>query len=85
MGTGTGIMTHYFNLFVIVPTAVIPGNDEYHIGEGSSITLLCKIENVSILYYYYYYDTISAHYGDEVLPQTVSGHCLSSNLMLNYG
>lgn len=47
VGTGTGIMTHYFNLFVIVPMAVISGNDEYHIGEGSSITLLCKIENVS--------------------------------------
>lgn len=47
VGTGTGIMTHYFNLFVIVPTAVIAGNNEYHIGEGSSITLLCTIENVS--------------------------------------
>lgn len=47
VGTGTGIMTHYFNLFVIVPTAVISGNDEYHIGEGSSLTLYCEIENVS--------------------------------------
>lgn len=47
MGTGTGIMTHYFNLFVIVPTAVISGSDEYHTGEGSSITLICKVENVS--------------------------------------
>ncbi|VVC25505.1 Immunoglobulin V-set domain,Immunoglobulin subtype,Immunoglobulin-like domain,Immunoglobulin-like [Cinara cedri] len=45
VGTGTGIMTHYFNLFVIVPTAVISGKDEYHIGEGSSITLYCSIEN----------------------------------------
>lgn len=50
VGTGTGIMTHYFNLFVIVPTAVISGNDEYHIGEGSSITLYCAIENVSMPY-----------------------------------
>jgi len=48
VGTGTGIMTHYFNLFVIVPTAVISGSDEYHTPEGNSIVLCCKIENVSI-------------------------------------
>ncbi|KAF0761469.1 limbic system-associated membrane protein-like, partial [Aphis craccivora] len=45
VGTGTGIMTHYFNLFVIVPTAVISGSDEYHTPEGNSIVLSCKIEN----------------------------------------
>ncbi|XP_050057126.1 limbic system-associated membrane protein-like [Aphis gossypii] len=45
VGTGTGIMTHYFNLFVIVPTAVISGSDEYHTPEGNSIVLCCKIEN----------------------------------------
>jgi len=50
VGTGTGIMTHYFNLFVIVPTAVISGSDEYHTPEGNSIVLCCKIENVSIDY-----------------------------------
>ncbi|KAL4107953.1 hypothetical protein QTP88_018222 [Uroleucon formosanum] len=45
VGTGTGIMTHYFNLFVIVPTAIISGSDEYHTPEGNSIVLCCKIEN----------------------------------------
>ncbi|XP_050425321.1 neuronal growth regulator 1-like [Adelges cooleyi] len=45
VGTGTGIMTHYFNLFVSVPTAVIMGSEEYHIGEGSSISLICYVEN----------------------------------------
>jgi len=40
-------MTHYFNLFVIVPTAIISGSDEYHTPEGNSIVLFCKIENVS--------------------------------------
>jgi len=49
VGTGTGIMTHYFNLFVIVPTAVISGSDEYHTPEGNSIVLCCKVENVSIV------------------------------------
>ncbi|XP_050524947.1 limbic system-associated membrane protein-like isoform X2 [Daktulosphaira vitifoliae] len=48
VGTGTGIMTHYFNLFISVPTAIIMGSEEYHIGEGSSISLICIIENSSV-------------------------------------
>lgn len=31
----------------MVPAAYIIGNGEYHIGEGSTISLVCIIENVS--------------------------------------
>lgn len=44
---GTGITSHYFNLEVIVPTARILGTEEYHVGKGSTINLICVIENVS--------------------------------------
>lgn len=44
---GTGIASHYFNLEVIVPTARILGTEEYHVGKGSTINLICVIENVS--------------------------------------
>lgn len=44
---GTGIASHYYNLDVIVPTARILGREEYHIGKGSTINLICVIENVS--------------------------------------
>lgn len=44
---GTGIASHYYNLNVIVPTARILGTEEYHVGKGSTINLICVIENVS--------------------------------------
>ncbi|XP_060868737.1 uncharacterized protein LOC132943702 [Metopolophium dirhodum] len=44
---GTGIASHYYNLDVIVPTARILGREEYHIGKGSTINLICVIENGS--------------------------------------
>lgn len=44
---GTGISSHYFNLEVIVPTARILGTEDYHVGKGSTINLICVIENVS--------------------------------------
>ncbi|XP_047000849.1 hemicentin-1-like [Schistocerca americana] len=45
VATDKGLMSHYFNLHVVVPTAFILGNGEYHIGEGSTISLVCIIEN----------------------------------------
>ncbi|XP_054279125.1 uncharacterized protein LOC128997510 [Macrosteles quadrilineatus] len=45
VGTKFGILSHYYNLHVIVPTAFILGSGEYHIGEGSTISLVCIIEN----------------------------------------
>jgi len=40
-------MSHYFNLHIVVPEAFILGSGEYHIGESSTISLVCIIENVS--------------------------------------
>ncbi|KAG8314493.1 hypothetical protein J6590_092047 [Homalodisca vitripennis] len=45
VATSSGILSHYYNLHVIVPTAFILGSGEYHIGEGSTISLVCIIEN----------------------------------------
>ena len=39
--------SHYFNLHVLVPTAFILGNDEYHTQAGNAISLVCIIENVT--------------------------------------
>jgi hypothetical protein len=47
VATGAGTISHYFNLHVVVPSAFILGSGEYHIGEGSTISLVCIIENVS--------------------------------------
>lgn len=47
MATSSGIISHYYNLHVVVPAAFILGNGDYHIGEGSTISLVCIIENVS--------------------------------------
>ncbi|XP_050524072.1 hemicentin-2-like [Daktulosphaira vitifoliae] len=46
---GTGIASHYFNLEVIVPIARILGREEYHVGKGSTINLICVIKNGSML------------------------------------
>ncbi|XP_049963636.1 zwei Ig domain protein zig-8-like [Schistocerca serialis cubense] len=45
VATGGGTMSHYFNLHVVAPAAFILGSGEYHIGEGSTISLVCIIEN----------------------------------------
>ncbi|XP_021939716.1 uncharacterized protein LOC110839609 isoform X1 [Zootermopsis nevadensis] len=45
VATGAGTISHYFNLHVVVPSAFILGSGEYHIGEGSTISLVCIIEN----------------------------------------
>jgi len=50
VATGGGTISHYFNLHVVVPSAFILGSGEYHIGEGSTISLVCIIENVSTVY-----------------------------------
>lgn len=47
VATGRGTISHYYNLHVVVPSAFILGSGEYHIGEGSTISLVCIIENVS--------------------------------------
>ncbi|KAG8268262.1 hypothetical protein J6590_032119 [Homalodisca vitripennis] len=45
VATSSGIISHYYNLHVVVPAAFILGSGDYHIGEGSTISLVCIIEN----------------------------------------
>ena len=47
VATGTGILTHYFNVSVAVATTSIVGGHEYHVDKGSTIQLACIIHNVS--------------------------------------
>lgn len=62
VATATGIVTHYFNVSVVVPTTTIAGlgsgslaasgeqqQREYHVDKGSAIQLSCLIHNVSAL------------------------------------
>lgn len=45
-----GKISQLYHLHVLVPSAYILGSDEYHVGVGSTINLVCIIENVSQLY-----------------------------------
>ncbi|XP_063242251.1 hemicentin-2-like [Bacillus rossius redtenbacheri] len=45
VSTGSGTVAHYVHLQVVVPSAFILGSGEYHIGEGSTISLVCVIEH----------------------------------------
>lgn len=56
VATGTGIVTHYFNVSVVKPMTTIMGlgltggaqfQSEYHVDKGSVIQLSCLIHNVS--------------------------------------
>ncbi|CAB0017309.1 unnamed protein product, partial [Nesidiocoris tenuis] len=48
VATGRGTLAHYFFLNVVTPTASILGTGEYHIGLGSTISLVCVIDNNSV-------------------------------------
>ncbi|KAG8230419.1 hypothetical protein J437_LFUL012212 [Ladona fulva] len=45
VSTGVGRLSHLFHLHVVVPEALILGSSDYHVGEGSAISLVCIIEN----------------------------------------
>ncbi|KAI5693032.1 hypothetical protein M8J76_001498 [Diaphorina citri] len=61
---GQGVISHYYNLHVIVPSAYILGTDEYHIGETSTISLLCIIENSPIppQYVFWFHNDVMINY-----------------------
>ncbi|CAH0391641.1 unnamed protein product [Bemisia tabaci] len=44
VSTGAGIISHFVNLHVVVPKALILGSGEHHVNEGSSINLVCIID-----------------------------------------
>ena len=49
VSTSTGSLSHYYNLAIIVPRAFILGADEYYAMAGGDISLVCIIEDVSLL------------------------------------
>nr|CAD7255755.1 unnamed protein product [Timema shepardi] len=49
VSTGTGIMSHFVNLHIVVPEAFILGSGEHHVDVGSGISLVCIIEKIEIL------------------------------------
>ncbi|MCL4144991.1 UNVERIFIED_CONTAM: hypothetical protein GTU68_039789, partial [Idotea baltica] len=46
LSTGTGVISQFVNLNVVVPKATIQGNREYHVQLGSTIKLVCVIGEV---------------------------------------
>jgi hypothetical protein len=46
ISTGTGIMSHFVDLHIVVPEAFILGSGEHHVDVGSGISLVCIIEKV---------------------------------------
>lgn len=44
LSTGTGVISQFVNLNVVVPQAYIVGNTDYHMQPGSTIKLVCVIE-----------------------------------------
>jgi len=53
VSTGTGIMSHFVNLFIVIPEAFIVGSQEHHVDIGSTISLVCMIEKVKTLFFKY--------------------------------
>jgi hypothetical protein len=47
----TGSVSHYYHLEIVVPRAYILGADEYYSKAGGDISLVCIIEDVSIIFY----------------------------------
>lgn len=44
VSTGSGIMSHFVNLHIVIPEAFILGNAEHHVDPGSTINLVCIVE-----------------------------------------
>ncbi|XP_068228154.1 LOW QUALITY PROTEIN: junctional adhesion molecule B-like [Palaemon carinicauda] len=67
ISTGGGLLSRLVNLDVIVPRAVIPGNGEYHIDTGSTISIECYIEHSSEApqYIFWYHNTRMINYDRE--------------------
>lgn len=48
VATGSGIMSHFVNLNIVVPEAfILGGPGDHHVDIGSPIHLICVIEKVS--------------------------------------
>ncbi|KAK7076567.1 hypothetical protein SK128_028154, partial [Halocaridina rubra] len=67
VSTGNGLLSRLVELDVVVPRAVIPGNGEYHIDSGSTITLDCYIHQnlVAPQYIFWYHNSRMINYDRE--------------------
>jgi len=74
ISTGGGIVSHLVHLKVVVPRAVIPGNGEYHVETGSTISLVCFIEQSPEAppYIFWYHNDRMINYDTERGGVTVS-------------
>ncbi|KAL7646463.1 UNVERIFIED_CONTAM: hypothetical protein RMT77_003376 [Armadillidium vulgare] len=64
LSTGTGVKSKFVNLNVVVPRAVILGNSDYHVQLGSTIKLVCAIEQSPTppQYVFWYHDDHMINY-----------------------
>ncbi|XP_018016626.1 uncharacterized protein LOC108673332 [Hyalella azteca] len=65
--SGGGLVSHLVHLTVVEPKAVIPGNGEYHVDSGTTISLTCYVEQsrVAPLYIFWYHDSRMINYDQE--------------------
>ncbi|XP_054278341.1 uncharacterized protein LOC128997052 [Macrosteles quadrilineatus] len=88
VATSSGIISHYYNLHVVVPAAFILGSGDYHIGEGSTISLVCIIENSPTppQYVFWYHNDKMVNYDSArggVTVSTEPGPKTHSRLIVN--
>ncbi|XP_063226958.1 hemicentin-2-like [Bacillus rossius redtenbacheri] len=88
VATGSGTISHYFNLHVVVPAAFILGSDEHHIGEGSTISLVCIIEHSPVppQYVFWYHNERMINYDTQrggVAVSTEPGPKTHSRLVIS--
>ncbi|KAL7639095.1 UNVERIFIED_CONTAM: hypothetical protein RMT77_010629 [Armadillidium vulgare] len=67
IATGGGIISHLVHVKIVEPKAVIPGNGEYHVETGSTITLDCIIEQspVAPQFIFWYHNDRMINYDTE--------------------
>ncbi|KAG8330573.1 hypothetical protein J6590_060034 [Homalodisca vitripennis] len=90
VSTGVGTISHYYHLHVVTPYAYIEGNGEYHIGEGSTISLVCIVENSPSppQYVFWYHNDRMINYDTErggvEVGTEVRGENTQSTLTVNH-
>ncbi|MPC10220.1 hypothetical protein E2C01_002852 [Portunus trituberculatus] len=67
VSTAEGLASHLVTLEVVVPRAVIPGQEEHHVEAGSTISLTCFIEQspVAPQYIFWYHNARMINYDRE--------------------
>jgi len=85
VSTGTGIVTHHYNVSVSIPTTSIFGGSEYHVDKGSAIQLTCIIHNVSqepqFVFWYHNERMINYDADDKERVQVLTLSSSSSSLL----